>query len=314
MVSDSVLVNRLHELLRSSDLETTTAVSIRRRLEEEFTVDLYGRRAFIREQIDLFLRGGSGQNDGAEQEEEVDENAQNDAVEEEQQQGEIAGDDEISGEEEIPNEQEASDEGRGKKRKKSSKTDTKKKGGGGFSKPSALSPQLQKFCGVPELARTEVVRKIWAYIREHNLQNPKNRKKILCDESLHGIFRVKSIDMFQMNKALSKHIWPLDEAEGSDEPKRKEKPKKGNNASGLTAPHPLSNALVKFFGTGENELSRVDVVKRMWQYIKENELQDPSDKRMVLCDDKLKELFGVDSFHGFTVSKLLTSHFIKTQG
>ncbi|KAK6135691.1 hypothetical protein DH2020_030568 [Rehmannia glutinosa] len=322
MVSDSQLVNRLQEILRASDLETTTAAGVRRRLEEEFSVDLYGRRAFVREQIDLFLHGRAAQNDGAEKEEEVGENAQNDAVEEEQRQRESGSDNE----------------------------DVKKKGGG-FSKPCALSPQLQEFFGVSELARTEVVKKLWEYIREQNLQNPKNRRKILCDESLHGIFRVKSIDMFQMNKALSKHIWPLDELaatpvkssqrerqrkqgreeatpvkssqrerqrkqgkeECSDEPKRKEKPKKGGG-SGLTAPLPLSDALVKFVGTGEHELSRADVVKRMWQYIKENELQDPSDKRMILCDDKLKELFGVDSFHGFTVSKLLTSHFIKTQG
>lgn len=46
------------------------------------------------------------------------------------------------------------------------------------------------------------------------MQNPKDRRKILCDERLRGIFRVRSIDMFKMNKALSKHIWPMDEAQG----------------------------------------------------------------------------------------------------
>lgn len=48
---------------------------------------------------------------------------------------------------------------------------------------------------------------MWAYIREKNLQDPSNRRNILCDESLHALFGVDSIDMFQMNKALSKHIW-----------------------------------------------------------------------------------------------------------
>ncbi|XP_031266925.1 protein TRI1-like, partial [Pistacia vera] len=84
-----------------------------------------------------------------------------------------------------------------------------KKRGGGFNKLCSLSPQLQKFLGVSELARTQVVKKVWAYIKENNLQDPKNRKKILCDKSLLAIFRVNSIDMFQMSKALSKHIWPL---------------------------------------------------------------------------------------------------------
>lgn len=62
----------------------------------------------------------------------------------------------------------------------------------------------------------QVVKKIWAYIKEKDLQNPKNRRKILCDEMLHDIFRVKSIDMFQMNKVLSKHIWPIEEEDGNN--------------------------------------------------------------------------------------------------
>lgn len=115
---------------------------------------------------------------------------------------------------------------------------------GGFNKLCSLSPQLQKFVGTPQLPRTEVklyfiwkfyrisscfvasscnlssspifqvVKKVWAYIRENNLQDPKNKRNIICDESLHALFRVKSINMFQMNKALSKHIWPLSEGDG----------------------------------------------------------------------------------------------------
>lgn len=56
----------------------------------------------------------------------------------------------------------------------------------------------------------QVVKKLWAYIRENNLQDENNRRKILPDERLKKIFNVNSIDMFQMNKALTKHIWPLD--------------------------------------------------------------------------------------------------------
>lgn len=57
-----------------------------------------------------------------------------------------------------------------------------------------------------------------------------------------------------------------------DEPKRKEKRQKGGK-SGFLAPLQLSDALVKFFGTGESELSRAGAVKRMWEYIKQNNLQ-----------------------------------------
>ncbi|KAJ8572326.1 hypothetical protein K7X08_008837 [Anisodus acutangulus] len=53
-------------------------------------------------------------------------------------------------------------------------------------------------------------------------------------------------------------------------------------------------------------IARADVIKRIWQYIKENDLQDPADKKTSICDERLKELFQVDSFHGFTVTKLLS--------
>lgn len=59
----------------------------------------------------------------------------------------------------------------------------------------------------------------------------------------------------------------------SDEPKRKEKRQKGAGKSGFLAPLQLSDALVNFLGTGESELSRTDVIKRMWDYIKGNNLQ-----------------------------------------
>ncbi|KAM3260476.1 hypothetical protein ACQJBY_051627 [Aegilops geniculata] len=209
-----------------------------------------------------------------------------------------------------------------------------KKKAGGFTKLCSISPALQEFVGASECARTEVVKKLWAYIRENNLQDPSNRRKILCDENLKKIFNVNSIDMFQMNKALTKHIWPLD-SDGPVSPKKstpkekstpKAKPQKrdrseankqkggsSGSTSGLLAPLVLSDDLAKFIGTGESMLSRSDVVKRMWVYIKENNLQDPSDRRKIICDEKLKDLFQVESFTGFTVSKLLNPHFTKAK-
>ena len=55
MVSESDLIDRLREFLRSSDLNTTTTAIVRRKLEEDFGVDLSDKKAFIREQVDLFL-------------------------------------------------------------------------------------------------------------------------------------------------------------------------------------------------------------------------------------------------------------------
>ncbi|CAN4112260.1 unnamed protein product [Withania somnifera] len=316
MVSDSVLVDRLREILRVSDLETATAGTVRRRLEEEFGVDLLDRKAFIRDQIDHFLRTHVQE-------------TPNDDVQDEKNVKEGENDGSCEDEQESEENDDASDTGSIKK-PRSEKMNGEAKKKGGFNKPCALSPQLQKLVGESELGRPEVVKKIWAYIRVKNLQNPQNKRKILCDEVLRGIVRTKTIDMFQMNKVLSKHIRPIDENDATvkssvkrrlpkqgreqalDEPKQKEKRQKGGG-SGFLAPVRLSDALVKFFGIGENALPRANVTKRIWQYIKENELQDPSDKKTIICDERLKELFQVDSFHGFTVTKLMTAHFIKRE-
>ncbi|GMI65999.1 hypothetical protein like AT1G49520 [Hibiscus trionum] len=314
MVLDSELIARLWQFLNESDLNTTTTSIVRRRLEQDFRIDLTDRKKFIREQVDLYLQ--SQFENAEEQQQEQDGDDHTDKIKSEDTDGSDS-DDEEEETEKAKNKRASS-----KKRSKGVDSEGKRRGGG-FNKVSRLSPQLQELLGVPELARTEVVKQIWVYIREKNLQDPVNKKNIICDEPLHALFGVDSIDMFQMNKALSKHILPLD----SDEvkPMEKEKPRKREREGdpdeakgkekrqkGFLAPLQLSDALVKFLGTGENELTRASVIKRMWDYIKENNLQDPSDKRKVLCDGKLKELFDVETFHGFTVTKLLAAHFLKS--
>ncbi|KAG4175513.1 hypothetical protein ERO13_A11G189600v2 [Gossypium hirsutum] len=325
MVLDSELIARLWEFLGESDLNTTTTAIVRRRLEEDFGIDLTDRKKFIREQVDLYLQN-QFENAEEQQQQEQNEDDQTDKIKSEETDGSDSDD-----EEEEPE--------RAKNKKATSKKREGKRRGGGFNKVSKLSPQLQELLGVPEMARTEVVKQMWVYIREKNLQDPVNKKNIICDEPLHALFGVESIDMFQMNKALSKHILPLDSDEVKsmerEKPRKhereevksteKEKPRKHEREEdpdeakgkekrqkGFLAPLQLSDALVKFLGTGENELTRAVVIKRMWDYIKENNLQDPADKRKVICDEKLKELFEVETFHGFTVTKLLAAHFLKS--
>jgi upstream activation factor subunit UAF30 len=334
MVSESELIGRLREFLRNSDLDTTTTSIVRRQLESDFGIDLSDRKAFIREQVDLFLQTIHQQQNDVADEENADEPEQS-----QQEQDDDNEEEEQEEEEEKPKRTRSVKKKTTKKNKSKERSNksgdevVKKKGGGGFCKICSLSPQLQEFVGAPEMARTEVVKQLWAYIREKNLQDPNNRRNILCDEPLRALFGVNTINMFQMNKVLAKHIWPLDsddvvqvkksvpkekkkkkqerEDDDSDEPKGKEKRQKGGSGKGFLAPLQLSDALSKFLG--ESELSRSDVIKRMWDYIKGNNLQDPSDKRQILCDEKLKELFEVDSFTGFTVTKLLAPHFIKAE-
>jgi len=75
-----------------------------------------------------------------------------------------------------------------------------------FMKPVQPSEHLAKIVGTEPLPRTEVTKKIWAHIKKHKLQNPKNKREILADDKLQAIFGGKKMDMFQMTKALNKHL------------------------------------------------------------------------------------------------------------
>ncbi|XP_022893712.1 uncharacterized protein LOC111408142 [Olea europaea var. sylvestris] len=66
---------------------------------------------------------------------------------------------------------------------------TKRRGGpGGLNKACVVSPELQTIVGGPAISRTEIVKQLWAYIRKHNLQDPCNKRNIICDDALRLVF------------------------------------------------------------------------------------------------------------------------------
>ncbi|XP_074345729.1 uncharacterized protein LOC141684588 [Apium graveolens] len=73
--------------------------------------------------------------------------------------------------------------------KKTETTTTKKREPRGIMKPRPVSPEMQAVVGVPEIPRTQALKLIWAYIKENNLQDPENKKIIICDEKLKKIFK-----------------------------------------------------------------------------------------------------------------------------
>jgi chromatin remodeling complex protein RSC6 len=94
--------------------------------------------------------------------------------------------------------------GRGTQQEKISMAETKARGG--IAKPVTPSADLAKITGTDALPRSEVVSKIWAYIKQHNLQNPENKREILADATLKPIFGKDKVTMFEMNKHLSAHM------------------------------------------------------------------------------------------------------------
>jgi chromatin remodeling complex protein RSC6 len=77
---------------------------------------------------------------------------------------------------------------------------------GGIAKPVTPSPELAKITGAAELPRSEIVSKMWDYIKKNNLQNPANKREILADDTLKPIFGADKVTMFEMNKHISKHV------------------------------------------------------------------------------------------------------------
>lgn len=88
----------------------------------------------------------------------------------------------------------------------SAKTTTVKTAQSGIMKPARVSPQLGKFLEASEASRTEAVKKIWQYIKLHNLQNPANKREIRCDETLKTILGKDKVGMLEISKLLSPHF------------------------------------------------------------------------------------------------------------
>lgn len=77
---------------------------------------------------------------------------------------------------------------------------------GGLSRPVTPSADLAAITGSDPLPRSQVVSKMWDYIRTHKLQNPENKREILADDKLKKIFGTDRCSMFEMNKHLSRHL------------------------------------------------------------------------------------------------------------
>lgn len=173
-----------------------------------------------------------------------------------------------------------------KKRQKSSS------GGAGGTKGLAvkkeISAKLANFLKQgKEMARTEIVKCLWDYIKEHDLQNPENKREIILDDAMREVFGVDRFTMFTMNKYIAAHIHPFKEVnltsapkgspkkrkrrkskqDSAGEKKKKRKPKK----PGLQPPYKLSPEMASV--VGKDILPRPQVVTALWNYIKSNNLQ-----------------------------------------
>ncbi|KAJ0946792.1 putative transcription regulator SWI/SNF-BAF60b family [Helianthus annuus] len=201
------------------------------------------------------------------------------------------------------------------KAKKGGSTGTKRRGGpGGLNKLCGITPELQVIVGESALSRTDIVKQLWAYIKKNNLQDPGNKRKIICDDALRVVFETDCTDMFKMNKLLAKHIIRL---EPTKESSRKRSKVDAEPAAESTDDVPsqviISDALANCLGIGEREMSQSEALRLVWEYIKVNNLEDPQNSVMILCDEKLKELFGCESISAMGIPELVIRNHLTKQ-
>ena len=75
-----------------------------------------------------------------------------------------------------------------------------------FMQPLELTDELAAIVGKGPMPRTEVTKKLWAYIKKHNRQDPNNKRFILPDDKLSKVLGKNPINMFDMTKEVSKHL------------------------------------------------------------------------------------------------------------
>ena len=76
-----------------------------------------------------------------------------------------------------------------------------------FMKAMTPSASLAAIVGAAALPRTEVTKKVWDYIKKHDLQDPTNRRNINADDKLKAVFGGKAqVSMFEMTKLISDHL------------------------------------------------------------------------------------------------------------
>ena len=97
------------------------------------------------------------------------------------------------------------------KKAKTTKTAKKKKSArkpsAAFMKPVSPSPALAEVIGSKAVPRTEVTKRLWAYIKKNKLQDTKNKRIINADATLKPVFGGKSaVNMFEMTRLVGKHL------------------------------------------------------------------------------------------------------------
>lgn len=105
-----------------------------------------------------------------------------------------------------------------KKKKKEDEEDGEKKPKN--FRPMYCSAELQDLIGVFAVPRTQATKLIWDYIKSHNLQDPHDKRSIICDDKLQAVFKTEKLNMFQIAKSLTLNLSHVPDEELDDVKKK----------------------------------------------------------------------------------------------
>jgi len=189
MATTAQLRKLISEILDAADLTSITAKKVRQELETKLDTDLTDKKKEI-DNLVLEILNEKQNGSAAKKEDASDESEEEEAPKKKRAK-------KASSEEE-------SDEEPAKKKKPAAKGG--KKQGTGYTKLCKLSPELARVMGEESMARHEVVKKMWALIKEKNLADPKNRQFAICNDELLPVFGIKRFRTFGMMKYLKNHF------------------------------------------------------------------------------------------------------------
>ena len=170
-----------------------------------------------------------------------------------------------------------------------------------------LNLQIQNLKEILEEAVQEKLKKIENLEESKSGLEKENAKlsselKNLKDENKK--LKVKKKSQAKPRGSAKKRQWVMQDltSESDDEAIKK----RNFEATGYTQPMKISSELEAVIGV--KEAPRHEVIKRMWAYIKENNLQDPKNKQFANCDEKLEKVIGESRFKCFGMAKYLQNH------
>jgi len=214
-ISKETLKKEIHDILKDADLSVLSAKKVRIQLQEKLKCDLLSRKDEIDAIVMDFVNSRADSEDNNSEEEEVEKSpvkrkappAKKPAK---KKKSNASGSDNDEDDARDGDYSPRKSKGRRVKKEASeTKKAPKEKGKGratGFTRALKLSPELASFMGAEEMPRHEVVKKMWAVIKERNLLDPKNKQFAICDEEIHKIMGVKKFRTFGMLKYLKPHF------------------------------------------------------------------------------------------------------------